>query len=181
MRIIGITWTVGAGKWTVVEYMVKNMWFTHFSVRSFLEAELDKLWLPHDRDQLRILADGLRKQHWPSYVIDQMYKKAESMGVDAIIESIRCIWEIDKLRQYKDFFLLWVDADRKTRYERVFLRWSVTDNITYEKFIEQENKEIHTTNPYEMNLVWCLELADEVIRNDGTTEQLYLEVERAME
>lgn len=180
MRIVWITWTVGAGKWTVVEYMVKNMWFTHFSVRNYLESQLDDLWLPHDRDQLRILADGLRKQYWPSYVIDQMYKQAEAMWVDAIIESIRCVWEVDKLRQYKNFFLLWVDADRKTRYERIFLRWSSTDDVTYEQFIEQENKEIHTKNPYEMNLVWCLELADEVIRNDGTPEQLYLEVVRAM-
>lgn len=180
MRIVWITWTVGAWKGTVVEYMVKTMWFTHFSVRSYLESQLDALWLPHDRDQLRILADGLRKQYWPSYVIDQMYKKAVEMWVDAIIESIRCVWEVDKLRQYKDFFLLWVDADRKTRYDRIFLRWSSTDDVTYEQFIEQENKEIHTKNPYEMNLVWCLERADVVIINDGTPEQLYLEVVRAM-
>lgn len=180
MRIVWITWTLWAGKWTVVEYLVQTMWYTHFSVRSFLEEELDKRWLPHDRDQMRILADGLRKEFWPSYVIDQMYHKAAALWQDAVIESIRNIWEIDKLRQYRNFFLLWVDADRKTRYARIIERWSSTDNVTYEQFCEQEDKEIHTKNPYEMNLVWCLARADVVIKNDWTIQQLYMEVERAL-
>ncbi len=178
MHIVWITWTVWAGKWTVVDYLVKEKWYTHYSVRSFLEEELDRRWLEHTRDEMRILADGLRKEHWPSYVIDQMYKKAVKNWTNAIIESIRNIWEIDKLRQYENFFLLWVDADRKTRYERVFERWNSTDNVTFDEFVAQEDKEIHTTNPYEMNLVGCLALADEVVMNDGTVEQLYMEIER---
>jgi dephospho-CoA kinase len=178
MKIVGITWTLGAGKGTVVEYMVKTMWFKHYSVRDYLEEELDKRWLEHTRDNMRELADGLRKEFGPSYVIDQMYKKASAVGADAIIESIRCIGEIDKLRRYADFFLLWVNAARKMRYESVIERWSSTDDVTYEQFCEQEDKEIHTTNPYEMNLVWCLERANIVIKNDGTVEQLYMEIER---
>lgn len=178
MKIVGITWTLGAWKGTVVEYMIKNMWFKHYSVRDYLEEELDKHWLEHTRDNMRELADGLRKEHGPSYVIDQMYKKAAAQWTDAIIESIRNIWEIEKLRCYSDFFLLWVNAARKTRYERIVKRWSSTDNVTYEQFCEQEDKEIHTSNPYEMNLVGCLERANAVIKNDWTVEQLHMEIER---
>jgi dephospho-CoA kinase len=180
MRIVGITWTNGAGKGTVVNYMVTHMWFTHFSVRAYLEEELIRRWLPIDRNQTRILADGLRKEFGPSYVVDQVFQKASALGKDAILESLRCVGEIEKLRKYKDFFLLGVDAERKTRYERVVLRWSDLDKVTYEQFVAQENREIYTSNPYEMNLRACLELADVVIYNDGTTQQLYLEVERAL-
>ena len=178
MRIVGITGTVWAGKWTVVDYMVATMWFVHFSVRDYLEQELDKLWLPHDRDNMSMLADNLRKEHGLSYVIDQVFQQASALGKDSIVESIRCVGEIDKLRKYPDFFLLGVDADQKVRYERVVKRWSSTDHISYDEFVEQENREIHTKNPYEKNLVVCLQLADAVIVNDGTPQQLYLEVER---
>jgi dephospho-CoA kinase len=122
----------------------------------------------------------LRKEFGPSYVIDQVFQKASGLGKDAILESIRCVGEVEKLRKYKDFFLLGVDADRKARYERVVLRGTNLDKITYEKFIEQEDNEIFTKNPYEMNLRGCLELADVVICNDGTPAQLCLEVERAL-
>lgn len=159
--------------------MVQHMWYTHFSVRNFLEQELDKRWQPHDRDAMRELADWLRRQFGPSYVIDQMYKKAADLWKDAIIESIRNIWEIDKLRQYDQFFLLWIDADKELRYHRIVKRWSSTDHVTYEEFCEQEDKEIHTQNPYEMNLVGCLALADVIIYNNWTVAQLYMEIERA--
>jgi dephospho-CoA kinase len=36
MFIIGITGTIGAGKGTVVEYLVGQKGFDHYSVRSFL-------------------------------------------------------------------------------------------------------------------------------------------------
>lgn len=36
MRIIGITGTMGAGKGTVVDYLVSNHGFKHYSARSVL-------------------------------------------------------------------------------------------------------------------------------------------------
>jgi dephospho-CoA kinase len=180
MQIVWITGTVWAGKGTVVEYMVKTMWFTHFSASGFISDELTRRGQELTRDNMRVLADGLRKEFWPSYIVDQLYKQAAVLWKNAIIESLRCVGEVQKLRQYSDFFLLWVDADKKTRYERAVKRWSTKDDVTYDQFVEQENREIHTTNPYEMNIVACLELADVIIRNDGTPEQLYLEVERAL-
>lgn len=175
-----ITGTVGAGKGTVVQYMVSTMWYVHFSASWFICDELERLGQELTRDNMRMLADGLRKEHGPSYIVDQLYKQAAILWKNAIIESIRCVGEVQKLRQYSDFFLLWVNADKKIRYDRIVKRWLVKDDVTYDQFVEQENKEIHTKNPYEMNLVGCLELADIIIYNDGTPEQLYLEVERAL-
>ena len=36
MIVIGITGTIGAGKGTIVEYLVEKKGFLHFSVREFL-------------------------------------------------------------------------------------------------------------------------------------------------
>ena len=40
MIVIGITGTLGAGKGTIVDYLVKNKGFNHFSVRSFIAQEI---------------------------------------------------------------------------------------------------------------------------------------------
>ena len=40
--IIGITGTLGAGKGTIASYLVKEKGFKHFSVREFLNKELQK-------------------------------------------------------------------------------------------------------------------------------------------
>ena len=41
MNIIGITGTIGAGKGTIVDYLVKEKGYVHYSVREFLAEEVD--------------------------------------------------------------------------------------------------------------------------------------------
>ncbi len=180
MRIVGLTGTVWAGKGTVVDYMVEHMWYTHFSVRGFLEKQLDARGLPHDRDQMRDLANEYRKNFGADYIVKKLYDEAREHGTDAVIESIRCIGEIEALRQYSDFVLIGVDADIYTRYERVFKRGASTDDVSFDTFVEQEQKEMHGGNPFVQNLAGCLLLADERINNDGTPVELYREVERVL-
>eukprot|EP01052_Picozoa_sp_SAG31_P034367 SAG31_NODE_4007_length_3670_cov_1.628955_6_plen_99_part_00 len=62
-------------------------------------------------------------------------------GSDAIIESVRTEGEVTALRGTgKPFVLLAVDADQKTRYERVTGRGSSTDGVSFEKFCKQANQ-----------------------------------------
>ena len=180
MRIVGLTGTVWAGKWTVVEYMVKHMWYTHFSVRWFLETQLDARGLTHDRDAMRDLANEYRREFWADYIVKKLYDEARAHGTDAVIESIRCVWEIQSLRQYSEFILVGVDAKIQTRYERVVKRGSSTDDISFETFVEQEQKEMHGANPFVQNLAACLQMADVRIKNDATPAELYMEVERVL-
>ena len=42
MIIIGITGTLGAGKGTIVDYLVKERGFVHYSVRAFITEEIEK-------------------------------------------------------------------------------------------------------------------------------------------
>ena len=49
MIIIGITGTLGAGKGTIVDYLVKEEGFDHYSVRGFLLEEMKKMGMPCSR------------------------------------------------------------------------------------------------------------------------------------
>ena len=46
MVIIGITGTLGAGKGTIVDYLVNKKSFYHYSVSGYLKEELQKQLLP---------------------------------------------------------------------------------------------------------------------------------------
>lgn len=177
MLIIGITGTLGAGKGTIVDYLVKQKEFEHYSVREYLVENIKKQGLPLNRDSMVVTANALRAKHNPAFIIQELYKLAMLKNHNAVIESIRTPGEIDYLKKQGDFILLAVDADPHIRFERITNRQSSTDDIDFETFIENENREMSTTDPNKQNLKKCIELADIVLNNDGTVEDLYDQLE----
>lgn len=180
MMIIGITGTLGAGKGTIVDYLVRNRNFVHFSVRQYLLKEIRRRKLPENRDSMVLIANELRANHGASYIVEQLHDQAVKKGQNAIIESIRTVGEIEALRRKGGFFLLAVDADARIRYQRVVQRGSETDNIDYETFIANENREMSGADPATQNLMKCIESADFALDNNGTFQQLFDQIERIM-
>jgi len=177
MKIIGITGTIGAGKGTIVDYLVKNYGFKHYSVRNYLIQEAEKQNLPLNRDTYVNIANKLREIHSPSYIIDELYKEAAKNDENAIIESIRTPGEIASLRT-KDNFSLWaVDAEPNVRYERIFTRQSETDQISFDTFLSNEQREMTAQDPTKQNLAECIRQADSLFENNDDFEKLYLQIE----
>lgn len=178
MLIIGITGTLGAGKGTVVEYLRTQRQFAYFSVRQFLMEEVHKRGLEPNRDSLTLVANDLRQNHSPSYIVDELYKQAAEAGGNAIIESIRAVGEVESLRKKGSFVLLAVDADPKTRYERIRKRGSETDHIDFATFLANEQREMENTDPNKQNLKACMRMADIRLENNGSFEELHQEIDR---
>ncbi len=172
MVIIGITGTLGAGKGTVVKYLVQEMRFVHFPVRDFLIRELKNADLPVNRDTLTAIANQLRTKYGPAHIAETLYHQAKKKGGDCIIESIRTPGEVKALRKQPGFFLLAVDADPALRYQRIRNRNSETDQVSYETFLMNEEREMHASDPNKQNLAACIDAADYVIYNNGELEQL---------
>lgn len=180
MLIIGITGTLGAGKGTIVDYLVKEKGFLHFSVRAFISKEIIKRGMEVNRDSMVFVANDLRRKNSPSYITDWLFEEAMEAGKNSVIESIRTPGEIYSLKQKGKFILLAVDADPKIRYERIAQRKSETDHIDYETFLENERREMSSSDPNAQNLSKCFELADYKLNNNGTMEQLNLQVDDVM-
>jgi dephospho-CoA kinase len=177
MIIIGITGTIGAGKGTLVEYLVQKKNFVHYSVRGFLIAEITKRNLPVNRDAMVSVANELREKNSPSYIIDCLFEQAKQSGKNAVIESIRSVGEVESLRKQKGFLLLAVDADPKIRYERIVKRKSETDHVSYEEFIANEQREMTSSDPNKQNLSRCISMADHTLCNNFSINELYNELE----
>ncbi len=176
--IIGITGTIGAGKGAVVEYLCTKHKFLHLSARDFITQEIVRRGLVVSRDSMMEVANDLRASHSPSFIIQSLYKQAAGSNQHAVIESIRNIGEVEFLKAQPGFYLLAVDADPRQRYERIVERKSVTDHITFEKFVAEEEREMQSEDKHKQNLSACIQMADFTITNKGTFEELHAQVDQ---
>ena len=77
--IVGITGTLGAGKGTIVEYLLKKN-FKHFSVREFLVGEISKRGLESNRGNMVLVGNDLRARFGSSYIVKELYARAKNSG-----------------------------------------------------------------------------------------------------
>ena len=181
--IVGITGTIGAGKGTVVEYLVKEKGFVHFSARALLIEEIERRGLPVNRDTTTLVANDLRAARGPGYLAEELCRRAEKIqadGKNAVVESLRSVGEIQfiKTRPHSSFFA--VDAKLETRYKRVQARQTELDQVTFEQFSAQETREMHSDDPFKQNLSACIALADVCFKNDGTKAELHAQIDLAL-
>ena len=172
---IGITGTNGAGKGTVVDYLVQKG-FTHYSARDFLTAEAKRRGLPINRNSMRETGNSLRKEYGSSFIAEQLFAQAQATGGDAVIESVRSLGEADFLRE-NGVVLFAVNADRKLRYERSARRGSRTDDVSFETWVAQEEREWHNEATHDMNVPGVMALADYIFENNGSLEELHKQVD----
>lgn len=180
--IIGITGTIGAGKGTIVDYLVRNKGFIHFSAREdVINKEIEKRGLTITRDNMVLVANDLRKNYGPSYVAEELFKMAQNSNKNCVLESLRTVGEIESLKKKGKFFLFAVNADQKIRYDRVQERNNAqSDNVSFEKFVEQEGTEMKSDDPNKQNLSKCISMADYVFDNNSSLDDLYRKIDQIL-
>jgi dephospho-CoA kinase len=178
--IIGITGTDGAGKGTVVEYLALKKGFAYYSARQLWVEEINRRGLEVKRENMRIVANDLRRQHGNDYLVTAYLKRLkEEKPENAIIESIRTTAEAETLKA-NGGILLAVDADQHLRYERIVGRASESDKVTFEQFIAQEALEMNDPDPNGMQKEAVMQMADYTIVNNGTLDELHAQIEEIL-
>lgn len=178
--IIGLTGSFGAGKGVVVDYL-KQKGFAHFSARELIFEEARKRGLdPALGRQVTIpIGNALRMEHGPSYIIETLLRRAQELGGDAVVESVRAVAEARYIQE-QGGFVLGVDANPRLRYERSIARGSETDHVTYEEWRAQELVESNPDDPTKQDIFGALAISDQVITNEGTLEELHEQIEAVL-
>jgi dephospho-CoA kinase len=162
-----------------VEYL-KEKGFKHYSARAIIEEEVVSRGLARNRDNTTSVANDLRATYGPHILAERLYGAAQAGGGDAVIESLRAPAEIEFLRGKESFRLWAIDADPRRRYGWIRARESFTDNVTFEKFMADEAREMHSDDPTKQNIGACIKLADHVFLNNKTKEDLWAEVDHTL-
>ncbi len=162
----------------MVEYLVTKKGFSHYSARYFILEEIKRRGLEQNRSMTREVANELRKEHGPSYLMEQIYEMAKEEP-KAVLESVRTIGEAEFLKS-KGALLFAVDADRKLRYERIVARASELDHIDFDTFCAQEDVEMASSDPWDMNVFGVMQISDARIENNGSLEELHQKVDEAL-
>ncbi|MGE5541262.1 MAG: AAA family ATPase [Bacillota bacterium] len=178
--ILGITGTNGAGKGAVVDYLVEKKGFAHYSVRQAIIEEIERRGLEVNRTNTGIVGTDLRQTYGGGYFTDLFTKSADAAGQhDIIIESIRSLDEAKSIKE-RGGFVIAVDAPRELRYERIVGRGSGTDNVSFEQFCFEEDREMtpkDPNDPAQMNVKQVMTDADYTIVNDGSFNGLAEKIE----
>lgn len=178
--IIGVTGTIGAGKGLFVEYL-KTKDFSHFSARNFLTRELEKRGSVVDRPNMVNLANEIREKNGGGAMISLLIAEAKKNAGNSVIESIRTLGEVETFRKEPASVLVAIDADPVIRFQRVLKRGSATDHVSYEKFLADDEKEMHSPEAWKGNLRGCIRLADFLIENNGTKEEFFQKAEKILQ
>lgn len=177
MKLIGLTGLNASGKGTLAEILVKGG-YEYFSLSDIVREYATEVGLDHSRENLIYCGNKLRELYGPSVLAKKVIEKiirqpAEQKIEKAIVDSIRNIYEIEELRKVPGFLLIGVDAPAEVRFERAKIRERVGFEKTLEDFINVEKKE-NSSDPSKQQLFECLKMADKVIINDGTKDELIL-------
>jgi dephospho-CoA kinase len=177
--IIGLTGSFGAGKGAVAEYLIVKHGFSNYSVRSFLVEEIQRRGMPVNRDSMIAVANDLRAKNGPAYLIEALYKKASEVGGNIIIESLRAVAEVRKMKELGGI-VIGVDAEPHLRYERVLKRGLETDHVSYEQWLAQEQAETNPSDQTKQDIFGALKESTFILQNNGSVEELHRQIDEAL-
>lgn len=174
MIILGITGLPASGKDTIGDYLAQKG-FSKFNMSDVIREEMRSLYLPVDRTSMQNYMQEKRKAFGNDYLCDAIVKKVTDK---TIISGIRNRDEINAFKKSlgNNFLIVAVNSPIERRYESIKQRNREGDNITFEQFkLEEEKESYNSSGGLEIKKV--MEMADFSINNDGTKDDLYKKVD----
>jgi len=178
MRIIGLSGTLASGKDVVAELLAEKHGFLHVSTGDMLRAEKKRVFGNSPEAQLKRndpFANKLRETKGPGVLVELAYKKyqhnKDKFPSGLVASGIRSIGEAEKIKELGGI-IVFVDADRKTRYERAFARKRDTNDssASFDEFVAMERSESPKDNEDKsiINLSVLNKIADIHLENNGS-------------
>jgi dephospho-CoA kinase len=177
-KIIGVAGHPSSGKDTVAHYL-EERGFKHLSGGDTIRQKMKEIGLPLDRSSMREFIKGERAKHGNHYPAGEM---ADSIVGDTVISGFRNTAEVEifKTRFPEEFTLIVVDSPIEHRYELAKARGRVGDDISFERFKEEEEKERRASDgSHEVDKV--IASADKTVKNHQGLEELFKQIDEILQ
>jgi len=176
--IVGLTGKNGSGKTAVSEYL-KSRGFEYYSLSDEIREEIRRRGLEITREVLIVVGNELREKLGPGVLAERIRSRLED-DRNYVIDSIRNPHEVEALRRCREFTLLALEADERIRFERSRTRGRESAAQTFQQFMEEEARELDSSDPASQQLHATCREADLVVANNGTLEELYRQLDEAI-
>jgi dCMP deaminase len=167
---IGVAGMNGSGKTEVLRFFEQRSFYPA-SLSDIIREELARDGLDASRENMIERGRTLRERFGVSVLADRIVDGLPS-DRHSVVDSIRHPAEVESLRAAGSFTLLWIDAPRPLRYERVTARGTHGAQDSFERFCELEDEELTSDSSSGQQLLAVRDLADEVVPNAGSLDEL---------
>jgi len=178
--ILGVSGRNGSGKGEVVRFLEARSFYP-LSLSDVIREELRAKGQEPSRERMIEAGNAIRTAEGPGALARRLASKL-APDRNYVVDSIRHPAEVEALRgSVRRFQLVWVEAGEALRWERVRARAREGDPESAEALRTSEARELGSDDPNAQQLLKVRELADVVIQNEGTLEDLHAELQRVLE
>ncbi len=176
--VVGLTGTIACGK-EVVGASLQRHGFTAFSLSDAVRDEARRRAPDDSRRALQDIGNELREREGADVWARRTLQKLMGAGVQrAVVDGIRNPMEAELFKAETRFFLIGVDASQETRFKRLSARARPGDSQTWGDFLQADSRDRGGGESAKGQQVdRCLKIADFLIRNEGTVEEVERQVE----
>jgi dephospho-CoA kinase len=173
--VIGLTGPNASGKGEVARLLV-GRGFLYLSLSDVVREEARRRGLEPLRENLIRVGREMREEEGSGAVAERIRK---SIRPPCVVDSVRNPGEVEVLRTVRGFRLLGVDASPELRFRRLRRRARPGDPETLEAFLAGEQIE-DSDDPEGQRSSATQALADRILRNEGTLEELEAALEEIL-
>ncbi len=184
MKVVAFTGTIGAGKNTVKQIVLKKYSCYHVTLSDVIRGEIEKKRGLLNRITLQDMGNEMRKMYGNHILamlaIEYLPRDKEMI----IMDGVRNPGEIEYLKKKfgDNFKMISIDAPIEVRFERVKDRSDARDPQDFEEFKKVNERDKGLNEPvYGQHVADCMRMADFTIENSGTLEELDAKVSQVME
>lgn len=165
----------GSGKTIVAEYLRKKG-FKSFSMGDIVREIVEQKGLEKTQHNLLKVAEEIRQRYGNAGVAMLLLKKIEDTQSPIVIDGVRSIEEIRVFKKVSDcIHVIAVYSPSWLRFHRIRQRNRPGDPTEYEDFLERDLKELS------FGLGNVIAMCDTMIINEGTKEEVEIQLEKNME
>lgn len=172
---VGLVGEAGAGKGEIAGYL-HGLGFAYYSLSDSIRRIATGVRLPHNREALISIGNALRENLGDDVLARGAQRWLERENISkGVIDSIRNPAEVRFLQRELSTLVVGVTMSPEKRFELMLVRKREGDPKNWEEFqalLRLEQGEGQSTSGVQIKQ--CLDLADAIVQNDGTLEELHL-------